>query len=147
VSIAVRAQSGPSACFCHLPARYSMGMVADTTPEPTTLAEILTAAARRATDSQHLTMAIVGFTGALVLGLFFGRAGWLGAAASLALGAYGVWGMSDRRLNALWSEPGSPASAVNPLRFIRAISAIVATLAVVSVLGSVFVPMLGLWRS
>ena len=122
-------------------------MVADTTPEPTTLAEILTVAARRATDSQHLTMAILGTTGAVVLGLFFGRAGWLGAAAALALGAYGLWGMSDRRLNALWAEPGSEPHMVNPLRFIRAVSAIVATLAVVSVLGSVFIPMLGLWRS
>ena len=72
-------------------------MVADTTPEPTTLAEILTVAARRATDTQHLTMAIVGAAGALTLALFFGRAGWLGAAAALALGAYGLWGMSDRR--------------------------------------------------
>jgi hypothetical protein len=122
-------------------------MVADTTPEPTTLAEILTAAARRATDSQHLTMAIVGFSGALILALFFGRMGWLGAAAALALGAYGTWGMSDRRLNALWSEPGSPASAVNPLRFIRAVSAIVATLAIISVLGSLFYPLIGRWRS
>jgi hypothetical protein len=122
-------------------------MVSDTSPEPTTLAEILTVAARRATDSQHLTMAILGTSGAIVLGLFFGRPGWLGAAASLALGAYGLWGMTDRRLNALWSEPGSEAHLVNPLRFIRAISAIVATLAIISVLGSLFYPLIGRWRS
>lgn len=122
-------------------------MVADTTPEPTTLAEILTVAARRATDRQHLTMAIVGITGALVLALVYGRAGWLGAAAALALGAYGTWGMSDRRLNALWSVPGSSPTAVNPLRFIRAVSAVVATLAIISVLGSLFYPLIGRWRS
>jgi hypothetical protein len=122
-------------------------MVADTTPEPTTLAEILVTAARRATDRQLLSMAVVGLAGAAVVATFFGRAGWLGAAAALAVGAYGTWGMSDRRLNALWSVPGSTARQVNPLRLIRAVSAVIAALAVVSVLGTVFVPMLGLWRS
>jgi hypothetical protein len=83
----------------------------------------------------------------LLLAFFFGRPGWLGAAASLALGAYGLWGMSDRRLNALWAEPGAEAHLVNPLRFIRAVSAIVATLAIISVLGSLFYPLIGRWRS
>jgi hypothetical protein len=122
-------------------------MVADTTPEPSTLSEILITAARRATDQQLIVMAALGWSGAAIVVLGFGRAGWLGAAAALAVGAYGTWGIADRRLNALWSIPGSSPRVVNPLRLLRAVSAIVATLAVVSVLGSVFIPMLGLWRS
>jgi hypothetical protein len=122
-------------------------MIADTSPEPTTLAEIVTAAARRADNTQLFTMMCVGIGGALVIDQFFGRAAWLAAAAALGIGAYGAWGLTDRKLNALWSVPGSSTSAVNGLRVARALAAIVAVLSGVAVLGSVFVPALGLWRS
>ena len=76
-----------------------------------------------------------------LLGLFV-----LGLGA-LAVGAYGGWGIADRELNALWSRPGAPAGPVLALRFARGLAASVATLATVALLGSVFIPLLGLWRS
>jgi hypothetical protein len=122
-------------------------MIADTTPEPATLAEIVISAARRADPTHLFAMMCVGLGGTLVIEQSFGRAGWLGAAASLSIGAYGAWGLADRKLNALWSVPGSSPSHVNLLRFARALAAIVAMLAAVAMVGSVFVPAFGIWRS
>ena len=122
-------------------------MIADTTPEPESLAELVVSAARRANSTQLFVMLCVGFGGAMLIDFFFGRAGWIGAAAVLSVGAYGAWGLADRKLNALWSVPGSDPRAVNLLRFARAVAAIVATLGAVVTLGSIFVPALGLWRS
>jgi hypothetical protein len=122
-------------------------VIADTTPEPTTLAELVTVAARRADTTQLFVMMCVGFGGALLVDYYFGRAGWYAAGAPLAIGAYGAWGLADRKLNALWSEPDSDPYVVNLLRLARGIAAIVATLGALAVLGSIFVPGLGLWRS
>lgn len=122
-------------------------MVADTSPEPLTLAEFLTSVARRATDGQLLAMTLTGFGGAVVLEALLGRKGWLGAAGALAVGAYGAWGIADRELNELWSRPGSPASKTLPLRAVRALAAVVAALAAVALLASMFIPMLGRWIS
>src|SRR5690349_25148145 len=103
-------------------------MIADTSPEPQSLAEIVVSAARRADNTQLFVMMCVGTGGALLVDFYFGRAGWFGAAAVMAVGAYGAWGLSDRMLNALWSAPGSEAWLVNFWRFARAVAAIVATL-------------------
>ncbi|HVZ47601.1 MAG TPA: hypothetical protein VG916_02345 [Gemmatimonadaceae bacterium] len=122
-------------------------MVADTTPEPLSLGELLTAAARRATDGQLLAMTITGITGATVLVELLGRQGWLAAAGALAVGAYGGWAIADRELNERWSRPGARGPVILGLRAARALAAVVATLAVVALLGTVFIPVLGLWRS
>lgn len=122
-------------------------MVADTSPEPATLAEILTAVARRATDGQLLAMTITGLAGSVVLEELLGRQGWLAAAGALAVGSYGAWAIADRELNERWSRPGARGPGIVALRFARATSAVVATLAVVALLATVFIPILGLWRS
>ncbi|MEA3244518.1 MAG: hypothetical protein U9Q74_00030 [Gemmatimonadota bacterium] len=122
-------------------------MIADTSPEPLTLAEILTSVARRATDGQLLAMTLVGLGGTVVIEALLGRKGWLGAAGALAVGAYGAWGIADRELNELWSRPGSPRAKVLPLQLLRALAAMTATLSAVALLAAVFIPMLGLWRS
>ena len=125
-------------------------MIADPpapTDDPASLGEILTGVARRATDARLSTMMMSGVVGALIVGMLLGRKGWLGAAGLLAIGAYGAWGIADRRLEHLYATPGSPRGSVLAWRLARAIGAIVATLGVVSVLGVMFSPMFGLWRS
>jgi hypothetical protein len=122
-------------------------VIADTTPEPQTLAEIVVSAARRADNTHLFVMMCVGLGGAMLVDFYFGRAGWFGAAAPLAIGAYGAWGLSDRKLNALWSVPGSDDRAIILLRLARGLSGLAAILGAVVTLSAVFVPALGLWRS
>lgn len=122
-------------------------MVADTSPEPVTLSEILTTVARRATDTQLLAMLLTGLVGAAIIAELLGRQGWLGAAGALAVGAYGGWGIADRELNALWSKPGAARGPVLALRVARGIAAIVATLATVSLFATALIPVLGLMKS
>lgn len=107
---------------------------------PASLGEILTGVARRATDARLSTMMIAGFAGALIVGVLLGRKGWLGAAGLLAIGAYGAWGIADRRLEQLYATPGSPRGPVLVWRLARAVSAIVAILASVSLLASGLIP-------
>lgn len=122
-------------------------MVADPPAPPATLSEILTHVARRAKDGQLATMAVTGLAGAAIIALVLGRSGWLAAAAALAVGAYGTWGIADRELNKLYAAPGSPGGRVLAWRLARGVSAVTATLAAVSTLGTMFFPLLGLWRS
>jgi hypothetical protein len=122
-------------------------MVADTSPEPLSLAEILTSVARRASDRQLIAMAATGIFGAVALELLLGRKGWLGAAGALAVGAYGAWSITDRRLNQLWSVPGSSRSRTLPLRVARAASAVVGTLAALALMASIFIPVIEGWKS
>ncbi|SRR5581483_4070450 len=122
-------------------------MIADTSSEPVTLADILSSVARRASDGQLLAMTLTGFGGAVAIEALLGRKGWLGAAGALAVGAYGAWGIADRELNELWAQPGAPRAKTLPLHLLRGLAAITATLAAVALLASVFIPILGLWRS
>ena len=122
-------------------------MIADPPAPPSTLGEILTVVARRATDSQLATMTISGLAGALIVALLLGRAGWLPAAGLLAIGAYGAWAIADRALGKLYAVPGSPRGRVFAWRLARTVGAIAAVLASVSALAVVFRPVLGLWKS
>lgn len=122
-------------------------MVADTPPEPATLAEILAAVAHRATDGQLRAMTATGLGGAVVLEYLLGRPGWLAAAGALAVGSYGAWAIADRELRERWSRPGARGVGLAALRVVRAIWAASATLAVLALLANIFIPILGLWRS
>ncbi len=118
-------------------------MVADTTPEPITLGDLLSSVARRATDGQLRSMTLIGVFGAAVIAGVLGRAGWLGAAGALAVGAYGAWGLADRALSRLWSRPGAHRGVVIAVSAVRAASAAVATLAAVALLATALLPIFG----
>lgn len=122
-------------------------MIADSTPHPESLPELLAAVARRASDAHLWTMAVVGLGGALALGAIMGRAGWTVPAAALAIGAYGAWGIADRNLNARVSQPGGSIRVEWIVRTARAVAALVALLASVSALAVIFIPLLGYWNS
>ena len=114
---------------------------------PTTLGEILTSIARRVTDARLTTMMVSGLAGAAIVALVLGRKGWLGAAALLAIGAYGAWGIADRELSRLYSLPGASRALVLALRLLRALCTVVAGAASVSAAFQLLTPLLGLWRS
>ena len=122
-------------------------MIADPPAPPDSLGEILTIVARRATDARLLTMMISGLAGAAIVAILIGRRGWLGAAALLAIGAYGGWGIADRALAKLYATPGSPRARVLGWRIARAVSGFVAGAASVSALGATLLPVLGYWKS
>lgn len=122
-------------------------MIADPPAPPASLGEILTVVARRATDARLSTMMISGFAGAVIVAIVLGRRGWLGAAALLAIGAYGAWGIADRALAKLYATPGSPRGKVLGWRIARALSGFIAAVASVSALGATLLPVLGYWKS
>ena len=122
-------------------------MIAEPPAPPDSLGDILTVVARRATDARLSTMMIAGLAGAVIVGILLGRKGWLGAAALLAIGAYGGWGIADRALAKLYATPGSPRRAVMFWQFARFIGGLVATAAAVAALGATLLPALGYWRS
>ena len=92
-------------------------------------------------------MMISGLAGAIIVGIVLGRKGWLGAAALLAIGAYGAWGISDRALAKLYATPGSPRGQVLWWRIARGLGGFVAAVASVTALGATLLPVLGYWRS
>jgi hypothetical protein len=114
---------------------------------PASLGEMLTSVARHATDARLTTMMISGLAGAAIVALVLGRRGWLGAAALLAIGAYGGWGIADRELNRLYSRPGASRGLVLSFRLLRALCAIVAGAASVSAAFQLLTPLLGRWIS
>ena len=118
-------------------------MIADTTPEPATLGDILTSVASRASDGHLLAMMLTGLIGAVVLLELLGRSGWLAAAGALAVGAYGGWAIADRSLSTLWARPGAPATMVLLLRFARGVAVVVAALATIALAASVLMPVFG----
>lgn len=122
-------------------------MIADAPPQPESLPELLAAVARRASDAHLRAMAVVGTGGALTLGAIMGRPGWTVAAAALAIGAYGAWGIADRELTARVSQPGGSRRVERLVRAARAIAGVVALFASVSALAVVFIPLLGYWKS
>jgi len=94
-----------------------------------------------------MTMTVAGLAGAAIVALILGRKGWLWAAALLAIGAYGAWGIADRALAKLYAAPGSPAGRVLALRLLRAFYAIVAGAASISAAFQLLTPLLGRWIS
>ena len=122
-------------------------MIADPPAPPASLGEILAIVARRATDARLSTMMISGLAGAAIVAILIGRRGWLGAAALLAIGAYGGWGIADRALAKLYAIPGAPRGQVLGWRLARALGAFVAAVASVAALGATLLPVLGYWKS
>jgi len=122
-------------------------MVADTSPEPASLGELLAGAARRASYRELRAMMIIGAFGAAVIGTLVSGEGWFGAAGALAVGAYGAWGVADQKLTMLWSRPGASRLPVFGWRIARGMAALVAVLAAVTFLASMFIPVIGNWRS
>ena len=122
-------------------------MIADPPAPPESLGEILTIVARRATDARLATMMMSGLVGAVIVALVLGRRGWLGAAALLAIGAYGGWGIADRALAKLYATPGSPRGQVLWWTFARFLGGFVAAVASVAALGATLLPALGYWKS
>lgn len=122
-------------------------MIADPPAPPESLGEILTIVARRATDARLATMMMSGLVGAAIVVLVLGRKGWLGAAALLAIGAYGGWGIADHALARLYATPGSPRGQVLWWMFARFVGGFLAVVASVAALGATLIPALGYWRS
>jgi len=122
-------------------------MVEDPSVPPDTLSELLTLAARRAKDGQLATLAIAGCGGAVIFVLVLGRAGWLGAAAELAVGSFGIWGIADRELNLLYATPGSARGRVLRWRITKGVSAVTAMLAAATAFGAMFIPLFGRWKT
>ena len=92
-------------------------------------------------------MVIIGAFGAVVIAALIPGGGLFGAAGALAVGAYGAWGIADRRLAKLWSQPGTPRVPVMAWRIARGSAVLVATLSAVTLMAAMFIPVLGIWRS
>lgn len=122
-------------------------MVADTSPEPVSLGELLAGVARRASCRDLRAMMIIGTFGAAAIAALVRGGGWFGAAGALAVGAYGAWGIADQKLARLWAQPGAPRVPVFAWRIARGLAALVAGLAGVTFLASMFIPVIGKWTS
>lgn len=122
-------------------------MAADTSPEPVSLGELLAGVARRASYHHLRAMMIIGVFGAAAIATLVRGEGWFGAAGALAVGAYGAWGIADRKLIRLWAQPGASRLAVFTWSIARGLAALVAGLAGVTFLASMFIPVIGKWTS
>lgn len=122
-------------------------MVADASPEPVSLGELLAGVARRASYRDLSAMMIIGTFGAAAIAILLKGGGLFGAAGALAIGAFGAWGIADQKLTQLWSRPGAPRLLELAWRAARGTAALVATLATVTFMASLFIPVIGNWRS
>lgn len=118
----------------------------DVAPPPS-LGDLLVTASRQGPESRVAAMAGIGVVGAAIVAAVLGRKGWLFAAGLLAIGAYGCWALADRKLQRMYAMPGSSRPRERLFEFARLLSGLVAVVAAVSALGSIFLPLFGLWRS
>lgn len=109
------------------------------------LAQFLTQRARGASDQRLAIDAGAGFLVSLSVVLWRGPYWFLLACAAVAVGAYGMWGITDRELAELTAERHRAMHTV--LRVARASAAVLAALAILSLIFGVPAALLGTWIS
>ena len=115
--------------------------------ESPSLGDLLTAASRRGSEGQLRAMAVAGLAGTVTVVALIGRRGWLYAALMLAIGAYGVWAILDRRLQRMYATLGASRPRERALEAARFVVGLVAAVAGMSALAAIFLPMIGFWKS
>ena len=115
------------------------------TASQTSLAQFLAQRARSASDQRLAIDAGVGFLAVLVVVVWRGPYWFLLVCAASAVGAYGMWGITDRELGELSVERHRAAHAA--LRIARAAAAILAALSILSLIFGVPAALLGTWIS
>jgi hypothetical protein len=104
-----------------------------------TLAAVVSARARRATDGQLVVAVAVGLTSAVAIGIFW--PGWWRLALPLvSLAAFGVWGIADR-------SAGRPAGASQRvLAALRWTAVVIGTLSIVTFVLALTATAIGTWN-
>ena len=111
----------------------------------TSLAQFLTQRARNASDQRLAIDAGVGFLALLTVVWWRGPYWFLLACAAVAVGAYGMWGITDRELAEI---PAARHRATHTaLRVARAAAAVLTALAILSLIFGVPAALLGTWIS